>query len=228
MLAKILAVVAALAIVSTWLQDRRADRADVAVLDWKDSLRVSDSTWNARHSLRMSQMDATLAQMTTDIDAANARADAHATAAQQLRRERAGLVVQPSIPGTVPTVGDTLKTCRLSVQLCEQEAEAWKQRGDTLQRTAEFLNQQIGSLRSDVFDWRQAWQMDRRLLTRAQGLITDLQRGCYLVKFGPLRATCPKARDVMLWSIAGTLAATQNTAQARYTALGLVAVSFVW
>lgn len=199
-------------------------RAEVAALT--DSVQARRAAAVAEDARLRATLDR-LAERDTQLRAATAYSTRLAREAAALRRARQDVVIIPSEPGLPPTVGDTLRACRQSVLLCEQEADVERQRADSATVALSVLQGDVGTLRSDVAHWRQSWATDRALLDHATALLQAADAPCYLVRLGPVKAHCPTRRDAALWTAAGLLA-LHGRRESRYAAGGLVLVSLVW
>lgn len=222
-------LVGALLVAGFLLKDARDDAANqgTEITKWRTEAELRDSLRKNDMAI-LDQVIATKDTLAKALTVAVGSTVSWKNEAIRLRNERANLTIRPSIPGQAPTLGDTLLFCQDSLSMCEQEAALEKQRADSLEQVAQFAIMQMGSFRSDAGMFRDSWLADQAMLRRANDIISQFQKPCYLVKAGPVTMNCPARHDVALWAAAGTLLVTAEKKEQRYVALSLLAVSIVW
>lgn len=176
---------------------------------WKsavDSAQALAPIEAARYQAALDRVDSTQAE----LDRSLARSRSLAAEAERLRRERREVVIEPSVPGEPPTVGDTLAACRRSVALCEQEAALEKGRADSLELDVVDLGKILTRFRADVVHWQQTNATTLDLLNRAESLLAAADPPCYLAKAGPIRLHCLGRKDTAALAAAGALLLTST------------------
>lgn len=151
-----------------------------------------------------------LAERDAQLETALARSSAQASTIGQLRRQRETIPVVSSVPGLPPSVGDTLAQCRLQLSICDQESKLAEQRGNELEAELRETKMQLGSFRSDLFDWQQTARMNASLLEQARRQLGAADAPCYLWKLGPARVNCLGRKDAFALGAAGALLATSQ------------------
>jgi hypothetical protein len=176
--------------------------------------------WKAKYEAAVPRLEAAIARGDTvqeqlatrdaQLEAAITRSRGQASTIGQLRQQRQEIPVVSSVPGLPPSVGDTLAQCRLQLSICDQESKLAEQRGNELEAELQETKMQLGSFRSDVFDWQQTARMNASLLEQAQRQLAAADAPCYLWKLGPARVNCLGRKDAFALGAAGALLATSQ------------------